>query len=196
MTALVKGSGNRMEACSQTKNPGLGNQKGCSARHCIYPESWGIYWDPQHQPEDDGKREQSNTHGIRSIGQRQTSVDLWKEEDREDGQKHAPDQRSLPEPSDLNFITISIESDWKTLNNQWPDHRDSFCNEYGIWMRIKDSTKGYYRKYVEGGWRDGSVVRSTDCSSRGPEFNSQQPHGSSQPSVMGSDGLWYVWRQL
>jgi hypothetical protein len=25
------------------------------------------------------------------------------------------------------------------------------------------------------GWRAGSVVKSTDCSSRGPEFNSQQP---------------------
>jgi len=34
------------------------------------------------------------------------------------------------------------------------------------------------------GWRDGSVVKSTDCSSRGPEFQSQQPHGVSQPSVM------------
>jgi hypothetical protein len=33
------------------------------------------------------------------------------------------------------------------------------------------------------------VVKSTDCSSRGPEFNSQQPHGGSQPSVMGSDAL-------
>ena len=31
---------------------------------------------------------------------------------------------------------------------------------------------------------------STDCSSRGPEFNSQQQHGSSQPSVMGSDALF------
>ncbi|EDL75511.1 rCG23745, partial [Rattus norvegicus] len=29
-----------------------------------------------------------------------------------------------------------------------------------------------------------------DCSSRGPEFNSQQPHGSSQPSVMGSNALF------
>jgi hypothetical protein len=29
----------------------------------------------------------------------------------------------------------------------------------------------------EGGWRDGSVVKSTDCSSRSPEFKSQQPHG-------------------
>jgi hypothetical protein len=34
-------------------------------------------------------------------------------------------------------------------------------------------------------------VKSTDCSSRGPEFNSQQPHGGSQPSVMGSDALFW-----
>ena len=30
------------------------------------------------------------------------------------------------------------------------------------------------------------MVKSTDCSSRGPEFNSQQPHDGSQPSVMRS----------
>jgi hypothetical protein len=43
------------------------------------------------------------------------------------------------------------------------------------------------------GWRDGSAVKSTDCSSRGPGFNSQQPYGGSQPSVMGSDAfLWCV----
>jgi hypothetical protein len=41
------------------------------------------------------------------------------------------------------------------------------------------------------GWRDGSVIKSTDCSSRGPEFNSQQPHGGSQPSVMRSDALFW-----
>jgi hypothetical protein len=35
------------------------------------------------------------------------------------------------------------------------------------------------------GWRGCSVVKSTDCSSRGPEFNFQQPHGGSQPSVNG-----------
>ena len=40
------------------------------------------------------------------------------------------------------------------------------------------------------GWRDVSAVKSTDCSSRGPEFNSQQPHGGLQPSVMGSDALF------
>ena len=33
------------------------------------------------------------------------------------------------------------------------------------------------------------MVKSTDCSSRGPEFNSQQPHGGSQPSVMPPPGV-------
>jgi hypothetical protein len=46
-------------------------------------------------------------------------------------------------------------------------------------------------------WRDGSAVKSTDCSSRDPEFNTQQPHSGSLPSVMGSDALfWYAWRQI
>jgi hypothetical protein len=38
-------------------------------------------------------------------------------------------------------------------------------------------------------WRDGSAIKRTDCSSRGPEFNSQQPHHDSQLSVMGSKAL-------
>jgi hypothetical protein len=41
------------------------------------------------------------------------------------------------------------------------------------------------------GWRNGSAVKSTGCSSRGPEFYSQQPHGGSQPSVKGSDALFW-----
>jgi hypothetical protein len=40
------------------------------------------------------------------------------------------------------------------------------------------------KKGSRGGWRGGSVVKSTDCSSRGPEFNFQKPHGGSQPSEM------------
>ena len=40
-------------------------------------------------------------------------------------------------------------------------------------------------------WRDGSAVKSTACSSRGPEFNPQQPNGGSQPSIMGSDALFW-----
>jgi hypothetical protein len=46
------------------------------------------------------------------------------------------------------------------------------------------------------GRREGSAVKSTDCSSIGPEFNSQRPHGGSQWSVMGSDAtFWCVWRE-
>ena len=37
-----------------------------------------------------------------------------------------------------------------------------------------------------------SVVKSTGCSSRGPELNSQHPHGSSQVSVTtDSSGIWH-----
>jgi hypothetical protein len=35
------------------------------------------------------------------------------------------------------------------------------------------------------------VVKSTDCSPRDPEFSSQQPHGGSQPSILGSDALFW-----
>ena len=35
------------------------------------------------------------------------------------------------------------------------------------------------------------LIKSTDCSSGGPEFNSQQPCGSSQMSVVVSDVL--IW---
>jgi hypothetical protein len=31
-------------------------------------------------------------------------------------------------------------------------------------------------KTKQNGWRDGSAVKSSDSSSEGPEFNSQQPH--------------------
>jgi hypothetical protein len=47
----------------------------------------------------------------------------------------------------------------------------------------------YFKKSIDKGARDGSEVKSIDCSSKGPEFNSQQPHGGSQPSVMGSDAV-------
>ena len=50
---------------------------------------------------------------------------------------------------------------------------------------------GMVLRSVEGSWRDGLAVNSTDRSSRGPEFKSQQPHGGSQPSVMRSNALFW-----
>jgi hypothetical protein len=35
------------------------------------------------------------------------------------------------------------------------------------------------------------VVKSTGCPSKGSEFNSQQPHGGSQASIMGFDALFW-----
>jgi hypothetical protein len=39
--------------------------------------------------------------------------------------------------------------------------------------------QGFLDTYLRG-CRDGSVIKSTHCSSDGPGFNSQHPHGSSQ----------------
>jgi hypothetical protein len=44
---------------------------------------------------------------------------------------------------------------------------------------------------LKAGWRDGSAIKSTNCSSEGPEFKSQQPLGSLQPSIMISDALFW-----
>jgi hypothetical protein len=58
-------------------------------------------------------------------------------------------------------------------------------------------TVSYFVSYFEviqdhiRGWRDTSVVKSADCSSEGPEFKSQQPHGGSQPSVTKPDALFW-----
>jgi hypothetical protein len=51
--------------------------------------------------------------------------------------------------------------------------------------------KACLREKYKLGWQDGSVVKSTDCSSEGPEFKSQQPHGGSQPSIMRPDALFW-----
>jgi hypothetical protein len=54
---------------------------------------------------------------------------------------------------------------------------------------LKKQTKKQTNKQEKAvrGWRDGSAIKSTDCSYEGPEFKSQQPHGGLQPSVMTSD---------
>jgi hypothetical protein len=53
----------------------------------------------------------------------------------------------------------------------------------------------YFKMENPGAGEMAQWVRAPDCSSEGPEFKSQQPHGGSQPSVMRSDALfWCVWR--
>jgi hypothetical protein len=40
---------------------------------------------------------------------------------------------------------------------------------------LKSSTASY-QKSEHGGWTDGSVIKSTSCSCRGPEFDSEGTH--------------------
>jgi hypothetical protein len=55
-------------------------------------------------------------------------------------------------------------------------------------------------KISKGGWRDGSEVKSTGCSSRGPGFNFQHSHGHSHLSIapvthclLASESTAHVW---
>jgi hypothetical protein len=74
---------------------------------------------------------------------------------------------------------------------------EKFLPEAQVRVDCQTSGRQSRAKRTFKGWRDGSVVKSTDCSSRGHKFNSQQPHGGSQPSVIESDALfWCVWKQL
>jgi hypothetical protein len=54
-----------------------------------------------------------------------------------------------------------------------------------------DISKSCWFKNELRGWWDGSAGKSTDCSSEGPKFKSQQPHGGSQPSVVTYDTLFW-----
>ena len=53
------------------------------------------------------------------------------------------------------------------------------------------TARGYTKKPSLGLERDGSVCKNTDCSTKGLEFKSQQPHGDSQPPIMRSDDLFW-----
>jgi hypothetical protein len=61
----------------------------------------------------------------------------------------------------------------------------------GVSRALMETLQLAIKEEGERGWRDGSAGKNTDCSSKSPEFNSQQPHSGSQPSVMGSHALFW-----
>ena len=66
--------------------------------------------------------------------------------------------------------------------------------QINIEYKMASAFLGTFQKWIETllrGRRDGSAVKSIDSYSRGPEFNSQQPQGGSQPSVMRLGALFW-----
>jgi hypothetical protein len=49
----------------------------------------------------------------------------------------------------------------------------------------------FLKKTYMGAGEMAQWVRAPNCSSEGPEFKSQQPHGGLQPSVTRSDALFW-----
>jgi hypothetical protein len=112
----------------------------------------------------------------------------------------APDDQSIwafcPCLKILCFITSSsfwVVSVYTFNHNIWGAEagrslslRPAWSSERVLgWPELHCETLSLKKKKGGGYWRDGSAVKSTDCSSRGPEFNSQQTHGGSQASAMG-----------
>jgi hypothetical protein len=57
--------------------------------------------------------------------------------------------------------------------------------------RKKEKGRKEGKRKKDGAEEMAQWVRAPDCSSEGPEFKSQQPHGGSQPSVTRSDALFW-----
>ena len=65
------------------------------------------------------------------------------------------------------------------------------CMPWHVCKPLPHTKERNVKIFESWGWRDGSAGRSTDCSSEGPEFNSQPPYGGSQPPIMSSDALFW-----
>jgi hypothetical protein len=64
-------------------------------------------------------------------------------------------------------------------------------DSYSVFTYNKKINQKKKKKKKKGAGEMAQWVRAPDCSSEGPEFKSQQPHGGSQPSVMRSDALFW-----
>ena len=92
---------------------------------------------------------------------------------------------------------LKINSRWNILalclsrlSVSTPAHPNGHCRRQPVWasvgVHIFPAIKEWRWEFKypwAWGWGDGSEVKSTCCSCRGPRFSSQRPHGGPQPSV-------------
>jgi hypothetical protein len=70
-----------------------------------------------------------------------------------------------------------------------PDQPADFTR--GFWIQGEKKQLQIPLKMTSRAGEMAQWLRAPDCSSEGPEFKSQQPHGGSQPSVTRSDALFW-----
>jgi hypothetical protein len=103
---------------------------------------------------------------------------------------------ATPKPPNHSFDWLMIAHFFNSsIQGAQAGHNSEFEDSlvYRVSSRSARATQRNPVSKNQQGWRDGTEVKSTGCSSRGPEFNSQQSHGGSQPSVMGTGALcWCV----
>jgi hypothetical protein len=97
-----------------------------------------------------------------------------------------------PSTSRGRWISVSSRPAWSTKSKLEDNRNPVSKNKNKQTQKQTNKTKNKQNKEKKSSIRAGEMAqrfRNTDCSLEGPEFKSQQPHGSSQPSVMRSDTL-------
>ena len=72
-----------------------------------------------------------------------------------------------------------VQGLWKRWKGNWGIWSKLLYTCMKIWKDTIFNAKVWMMRIKIQAWRGGSVVKSTDCSFRGPEFKSHQPHGGS-----------------
>jgi hypothetical protein len=89
-------------------------------------------------------------------------------------------EKETIETTVFTIVTTNIKYLGVTLSKQV---KNLYGNNFNNFKSLK--------KEIEGAGEMAQQVRAPDCSSEGPEFKSQQPHGGSQPSLTRSDSLFW-----
>lgn len=82
------------------------------------------------------------------------------------------EERNFEKENNIEMLKMKI-SIYQTKTQQ---------NQNNQTERISKMADKINKHYIRG-WRDGSGVKSSCCSSRRPKMDPQHPHGSSQPSL-------------
>ena len=85
-------------------------------------------------------------------------------------------------------VRVLVRQEEKYLGNYVQPHLKGITCSHVIGLET-GSVKNVLCSHIIEYYRFSIKLQRSDCSSRGPEFNSQKLHGGSQPFVMGSNAL-------
>jgi hypothetical protein len=123
----------------------------------------------------------------------QEYLEILAKQDGEDGDDEDWEEGDAEETALEGYSTIIEDDDSPVDEYQiFKAIFQTIQNRNPVWYQaLTHSLNEEQRKQDLGAGEMAQWVRAPDCSSEGPEFKSQQPHGGSQPSITRSDSLFW-----